>query len=105
MSNPFTDVVLALVRQDMPDLSLRQCAVLIAVAQAEPGKRIEVTTVRRLAERLNVSKPAITRAFDRLVELGLGKRVTDPADRRSVFFVPTPAGTSMARDQMGVQVA
>jgi DNA-binding MarR family transcriptional regulator len=105
MSKPFTDVVLALVRQDMPDLSLRQCAVLIAVVQAEPGTRIKETTVRALAPRLNVRKPAITRAFDRLEELGLGQRFTDPTDRRSVFFVPTPAGTRMARDQMGVQVA
>lgn len=105
MTKPFPDVVLALVRQDAPDLSLRQCAVLIATVQAPAVDRVRATTVRSLAAQMHVSKPAITRAFDRLVELDLGKRVPDPADRRSVFLVPTPAGIRMARETMGARVS
>ncbi len=42
--------------------------------------------MRGLADRLAVSKPAITRAVDRLVELSLVKRLPDPRDRRSVLI-------------------
>ncbi len=104
MSKPFPEVVLALVREDGPDLSLRQCAVLIAAAQAEPTTRLDTTTVRALASALHVSKPAITRAFDRIENLGLGMRCEDPRDRRSVYLEPTRTGVAMAR-QMGAQVA
>lgn len=104
MTKPFTEVTLALVREDGPDLSLRQCAVLIAAAQAEPATRPDTTTVRALAKMLHVSKPAITRAMDRLTDLGLGTRRTDPRDKRSVFFVPSTSGMKWAR-QVGAQVA
>ena len=45
----------------------------------------EAQTVRGLAAKLNVSKPAITRALDRLAELDLVRRKTDPLYRRSVL--------------------
>jgi DNA-binding MarR family transcriptional regulator len=47
---------------------------------------------------LNVNKPAITRALDRLGELGLASRVTDPFDRRSVHVQQTQAGRTYLRD-------
>jgi len=45
-----------------------------------------------------VSKPAITRALDRLGELDLAKRKTDPQDRRSVLVQRTPKGSAFLRD-------
>lgn len=76
------------VRRDAPDLSARQMAVLLTVYMTEPSH-----TVRGLAEILDVSKPAITRALDRLGELGLARRKTDPRDRRSVIVQRTVKGS------------
>jgi DNA-binding MarR family transcriptional regulator len=42
-----------------------------------------------------VSKPAITRAFDRLSESGLMRRKVEPRDRRSVVAVRTEAGQAL----------
>ena len=55
-------------------------------------------TVRGLAAELNVSKPAITRALDRLGELDLARRKVDPLDRRSVLVQRTPKGSAFLRD-------
>src|SRR3954471_10057925 len=71
--------ILSMVRRDGADLSARQLAVLLTV-YLKDGPH----TVRGLAIELNVSKPAITRALDRLGELDLARRVIDPLDRRSV---------------------
>jgi DNA-binding MarR family transcriptional regulator len=49
-------------------------------------------TVRALAQRLCVGKPAIVRAIDTLQDVGLVERRPDPADRRNVFVVGTEAG-------------
>ncbi len=49
-------------------------------------------TVRALAQRLGVGKPAIVRAIDTLQEVGLVERRPDPADRRNIFVVGTEAG-------------
>lgn len=76
------------VRRDAPDLSARQMALLLTVYMTEPPH-----TVRGLAEILNVSKPAITRALDRLGEFGLARRKTDPRDRRSVVVQRTVKGS------------
>lgn len=76
------------VRRDAPDLSARQMAVLLTVYMTPPPH-----TVRGLAELLNVSKPAITRALDRLGEFGLARRKTDARDRRSVVVQRTVKGS------------
>jgi DNA-binding MarR family transcriptional regulator len=91
------ETVVALVRSDGPDLSARQLAVLLTVYLGEGPH-----TVRGLAADLNVSKPAITRALDRLGELDLARRKVDPADRRSVLVQRTPKGTNFLRDLRGV---
>jgi len=91
--NPATDALLgvlretivALVRRDGPDLSARQLGVFLTCYLNEGGH-----TVRGLAADLNVSKPAITRALDRLGELDLARRKVDPMDRRSVLVQRTP---------------
>lgn len=81
------------VRRDGPDLSARQMALLLTVYLTPPPH-----TVRGLAQTLNVSKPAITRALDRLSELGLIKRKTDDADRRSVLVQRTVKGSVYLRE-------
>jgi DNA-binding MarR family transcriptional regulator len=80
--------MVANVRRDAPDLSARQMAVLLTVYMTEPPH-----TVRGLAEILKVTKPAITRAIDRLGEFGLARRKTDPRDRRSIVVHRTVKGS------------
>ncbi len=81
------------VRRDAPDLSARQMALLLTVYLTPPPH-----TVRGLAETLKVSKPAITRAVDRLSEYGLVKRKVDETDRRSVLIQRTVKGSVFLRE-------
>lgn len=46
-----------------------------------------------MAEVLNISKPAITRAIDRLTKLELVRRKEDENDRRSVLIYRTVRGS------------
>jgi DNA-binding MarR family transcriptional regulator len=87
------DTVVALVRRDGPDLSARQLGVFLTCYLRDGGH-----TVRGLAAELNVSKPAITRALDRLGELDLARRKVDPLDRRSVLVQRTMKGAAFLRD-------
>ena len=87
------DTVVALVRRDGPDLSARQLGVFLTV-YLNDGPH----TVRGLAAELNVSKPAITRALDRLGELDLARRKVDPMDRRSVLVQRTATGMAFLRE-------
>ncbi len=93
------DTIVALVRRDGPDLSSRQLGVFLT-CYLQDGSH----TVRGLAADLNVSKPAITRALDRLGELDLARRKVDPADRRSVLVQRTLKGQSFLRDLRGIMV-
>jgi DNA-binding MarR family transcriptional regulator len=87
------DTIVALVRRDGPDLSARQLGVFLT-CYLQDGAH----TVRGLAADLNVSKPAITRALDRLGELDLARRKVDPMDRRSVLVQRTLKGQAFLRD-------
>jgi DNA-binding MarR family transcriptional regulator len=87
------DTIVALVRRDGPDLSARQLGVFLTCYLRDGGH-----TVRGLAAELNVSKPAITRALDRLGELDLARRKVDPLDRRSVLVQRTMKGAAFLRD-------
>lgn len=80
--------LVASVRADGPDLSARQLALLLTVYMTPPPH-----TVRGLAQILNVSKPAITRALDRLGRLGFIRRKRDAADRRNVLVQRTVKGS------------
>jgi DNA-binding MarR family transcriptional regulator len=82
--------MLALVRSDEVDLTSRQFGVFLTVYMTAGPH-----TVRGLAAELNVSKPAITRALDRLGELGLARRKVDPMDRRSVLVQQTQEGRAL----------
>ncbi len=91
------DTIVALVRRDGPDLSARQLGVFLT-CYLQDGAH----TVRGLASELNVSKPAITRALDRLGELDLARRKVDPMDRRSVLVQRTLKGAAFLRDMRGI---
>jgi DNA-binding MarR family transcriptional regulator len=93
------DTVVALVRRDGPDLSARQLGVFLTVYLTDGPH-----TVRGLAAELNVSKPAITRALDRLGELDLARRKVDPMDRRSILVQRTLKGTAFLRDMRQIMV-
>jgi DNA-binding MarR family transcriptional regulator len=81
------DVTSRSVQSDGPDLTARQTALMLTV-YLEAGPH----TVRALAQRLGVGKPAIVRAIDTLQDGGLVDRRPDPADRRNIFVVGTEAG-------------
>jgi DNA-binding MarR family transcriptional regulator len=78
---------------DGPDLTARQMALMLTVYLTPPPH-----TVRGLAGTLNVSKPAITRAVDRLSALDFLRRKPDDADRRSVLLQRTVRGSVFLRD-------
>jgi DNA-binding MarR family transcriptional regulator len=94
------DTIVGTVRRDGPDLSARQFGVFL-ITYIEDGPH----TVRGLAARLDVSKPAITRSLDRLAELGLTKRGPDPRDRRSVLVQRTRKGTDFLSDVRSLLLA
>ncbi|GAB0112729.1 MarR family transcriptional regulator [Acidisoma sp. C75] len=87
------DTIVALVRRDGPDLSARQLGVFLTCYLTDKAH-----TVRGLAADLDVSKPAITRALDRLSEFELVRRKVDPADRRSVLVQRTLKGAAFLRE-------
>jgi DNA-binding MarR family transcriptional regulator len=87
------ETIAALVRRDGPDLNARQLGVfLICYLEDTPQ------TVRGLAAALKVDKPVITRALDRLGDLDLTRRKTDPLDRRSVLVQLTKPGNTFLRE-------
>ncbi len=79
--------LVASVRCDAPDLSARQMALLLSVYLG-----VGPHTVRGLAKALNISKPAVSRALDRLGELGYIRRERDDLDRRNVLVQRTQDG-------------
>jgi len=93
------NTIVALVRRDDPDLSARQLGVFLTCYLKDREH-----TVRGLAVNLNVSKPAITRALDRLGELDLARRKMDPSDRRSVLVQRTLKGQAFLRDLRAIMV-
>lgn len=81
------DVNLAMVRDDEPDLSVRQISILLTIYLEAPPH-----TVRDLAKKLGVSKPVITRAMDTMGKLELASRRRDDKDRRNVLIQRTVKG-------------
>ena len=80
-------VALAEVRADVPDLTMRQLAILLVVYLDPPPH-----TVRGLAEKLNVTKPVITRALDTMGAMKLVSRHRDERDKRNVLVKRTVEG-------------
>ena len=81
------DVTHDLVLEEDTDLSARQMTVLLTVYLEMPPH-----TVRGLAAKLGVTKPAITRALDTLGRLGLLTRRRDEHDKRNVVVLRTVKG-------------
>jgi DNA-binding MarR family transcriptional regulator len=86
-------VLVETVRDAAPDLSARQLAIVLTVYMTPPPH-----TVRGLASLLRISKPAVTRALDRLGMLGLARRKRDDDDRRNVLVQRTVKGSVYLRD-------
>ncbi|PZN48808.1 MAG: MarR family transcriptional regulator [Proteobacteria bacterium] len=80
-------VVLSEIRDDAPDLTMRQMAILLTIYLEPPPH-----TVRGLAARLGVTKPVITRALDTMGGLKLVARHRDENDRRNVLVRRTVEG-------------
>jgi DNA-binding MarR family transcriptional regulator len=81
------DVNLHMVRDDEPDLSVRQMTILLTIYLEAPPH-----TVRDLAKKLKVSKPVITRALDAMGKLELVSRRRDEKDKRNVLVQRTVKG-------------
>jgi DNA-binding MarR family transcriptional regulator len=79
--------------RDWPDLSQRQMAIMLEVYLASPPH-----TVRGLADTLGISKPAVSRALDRLGDLDFARRKTDESDKRSVLVQRTVKGSVFLRE-------
>ena len=89
--------IVALVRRDQTDLTARQLAVFLTCYLED-----EAQTVRGLAQKLHVSKPAITRALNRLEATDLARRKPDLLDRRSVLVARTASGNRFLRELMSI---
>jgi DNA-binding MarR family transcriptional regulator len=81
------DVGLAQVRDEAPDLSVRQMTILLTIYLQPPPH-----TVRGLAAKLKVSKPVITRALDAMGKFELVTRRRDEKDMRNVLIQRTVKG-------------
>ena len=90
--NVLRATIVALVHLDGPDLTARQLGVFLTCYLES-----EAQTVRGLATKLDVAKPAISRALDRLSEFDLTRRKKDPLDRRSVLVQRTATGMAFLR--------
>jgi len=60
----------------------------------------EGTSVRNIAERIQLDSPAITGLIDRLVKEKLIERKEDPQDRRSLKIYLTPKGRELAETKL-----
>jgi len=89
--------LVASVRGDAPDLSARQMALMLSVYLGDGPH-----TVRGLAQALRISKPAVSRALDRLGELGYVRRQRDDLDRRNVLVQKTVSGVQFLTEFGGL---
>lgn len=70
-------------------VTLQQILLLTRLRQASPSSASD------LAERLNLSLPAVSQAVDRLVRLNLVTRVEDSADRRKKKIATTARANAL----------
>lgn len=71
------------------DVTVAQWTVLVTV------HRGDASTTREAARHINIDAGAVSRLVDRLVAKGLMAREPDPASRRSLRLVLTPAGRDL----------
>ena len=91
--NTWMQALVDYVRSGEPDLTNRQMALLLVV-YLRPGPH----TVRGLARCLNVSKPVVTRALNRLGALGYLRRQRDDSDKRNIFVARTSEGADFLEE-------
>ena len=91
--NSWMTTLVDYVRSGEPDLTNRQMALLLVV-YLMPGPH----TVRGLARALNVSKPVVTRALNRLGALGYLRRQRDDSDKRNIFIARTSEGADFLEE-------
>jgi DNA-binding MarR family transcriptional regulator len=91
----FHATLLKLVRNKTGDIdpTARQLCLLLGVVKTQQ-------TVRGMAADLNISKPAISRAADRMAEIGYLVREEDKTDRRSVLLTITKQGKAFLKEIM-----
>jgi DNA-binding MarR family transcriptional regulator len=58
-------------------------------------RQVGGSTASELAERLNMSPPAVSQMVDRLFQIGLLTRVEDPEDRRRKRLATTPRADAL----------
>lgn len=85
--NRWMTTLVRYVRSGQPDLTNRQMALMMLVHRSEGPH-----TVRGLAEQLNVSKPVVTRALNKLSMMDFVRRERDGTDRRNIFVRRTARG-------------
>ena len=78
----------SLVRDDAPDLTVRQLAILVTIYASDSA-----STIRALSASLNLAKPVVTRAVDTLEKHDLCRRQPDESDGRSVIIQRTVRGS------------
>lgn len=81
--------------EEVSQLTLRQTAILALIAEA--GGTLDYG---RVVLELLASKPAITRAADRLVSDQLLERRSHPGDPRKVFLMLTERGQAFAAERL-----
>jgi DNA-binding MarR family transcriptional regulator len=86
-------VMIAGLHREHADLTARQFALLLHVYLMPPPH-----TVRGLSAALGLSKPAITRALDRLGRYDYLRRKRDQADKRNVLIQRTVKGAVYLRE-------
>jgi len=86
-------VLIANLRVTGGDLSARQLALLLTIYMT-PARR----TVRGLADFLDISTPAVSRALYRLNKLGVLRRKVDRSNRRRIVVHRTVKGAVFLRD-------
>lgn len=91
--------MLSQARDDAPDLTVRQMAILLTIYLDPPPH-----TVRGLAAHLGVTKPVITRALDTMGILGFVSRRRDERDRRNVLIQRTVKGSEYL-ERLGILIA
>lgn len=82
------DIVVRGLQNNAYDLSTRQTGILLTVYLSPPPH-----SIKSLSDNLIISKPAVCRAVDTLVKLGLVRRKRDEEDSRIVQIQRTVKGS------------
>jgi len=88
----FGETIMALCKNQI-DLSTRQLALLEHCASHNENDR----QVKNIASLLQISRPAVTRAANRMEEMTLAERLHPPHDRRTCVIALTRKGAAFLK--------